>query len=368
MEPFALVLIPVVALAAGASVGSFLNGLIHNIPHGLKTGSSKQANCPDCNRPLKIPIVSWLIQRGKCRGCGGRLPRRIPVVETLTAAVFLALGLLFFPKIGIIGGIALATLAALMIAANFIDFDHLILPDSITLGGIGAGLFFSVAAPTIQSADSWLGGLFAGLFGATFGFVLLWLIATVAKLMFGKIHHEFSSPVEFSIAQPGGEDAPILIKLGSELTYEWQDVFYRFWDKARLETSEVLFNGELRPVTERFEMFKNGFMIDGVKTRLNHVEKVSGQCSSAMIPREVIGHGNVKFVAMIGAFLGWKAVLVSVAAAFCMVPLIRIFYRVRRRFFRSGGVPAPFPVVAGPKVPFSPLLSLGTLVFLYFLL
>jgi len=98
-----------------------------------------------------------------------------------------------------------------MLTANFIDFDHLILPDSITLVGVGAGLFFSVAAPAIHGADSWLGGLFSALFGAAFGFGLLWSIAAIARIKFGKVHHEFDEPVEFSIYQPGGENAPHFI-------------------------------------------------------------------------------------------------------------------------------------------------------------
>jgi leader peptidase (prepilin peptidase)/N-methyltransferase len=226
----------------------------------------------------------------------------------------------------------------------------MITPDSITLGGLGVGVLFSTLVPALQQERTWHGGLLSSLIGAAVGFFLLWGIVMLGKMMFGQIKHEFDEPVDFEISQPGGEEEAIVIQLGPEHQYEWQDVFYRKSDRMNMEVSEVYFNDKARKVKESFKIVGDGFVIDGEKTDLEGVKKVSGKCTSAVVPREAMGFGDVKFIAMIGAFQGWQAVLITVMAACCIGAVIGSIQKILSK---------------ESKIPFGPYLALGAFIFVF---
>ncbi len=238
-------------------------------------------------------------------------------MELLTAICFLAIWKHGIAPYGLIGVVSLWVLAALLIAATFIDIDHFIIPDSITIGGAVAGLVASFCVPQLHNKDLWWRGGMEGAIGATVGFVLLWLIVLMGKMAFGKIRHHFDEPTEFEISQPGGEDAPIIIRLGTH-EYEWGDVFFRKWDRLEMETVELYFDGEKREFKERFRVIGDALEVDGERVELDSVKKVNGKITSAVVPREAMGFGDVKFMAMIGAFLGWEAAVFTIFAA-CLI-------------------------------------------------
>ncbi len=153
----------------GAVVGSFLNVCIHRLPSGDSV-VFPASHCPTCRHPIRpydnIPVLSYLILHGRCRQCGSAISLRYPVVELLTgiaaAGAFSALGqsahtLLLF-----------AFLCALIVI-TFIDLDHQIIPDAISLPGIGIGF----AAAVILGEPSWK----ASLGGILLGGGLLWAVA-----------------------------------------------------------------------------------------------------------------------------------------------------------------------------------------------
>jgi leader peptidase (prepilin peptidase)/N-methyltransferase len=120
----------------GLVIGSFLNVVIHRLPRGeslVRPGS----HCPGCRRAIapweNVPLLSYLILRGRCRGCGVRIPLRYPAIELLTGVVFAAIALRYGASP--MTPVWLAFAAAL-IAAGAIDFDHRIIPDEISLGGL----------------------------------------------------------------------------------------------------------------------------------------------------------------------------------------------------------------------------------------
>lgn len=120
------------AFAFGAIVGSFLNVVIHRVPNELSIVFPNSA-CPNCKAPIRpydnIPILSWLILGGKCRGCKGPIAIRYPAVELLTALVFT----IVFWQIGLEPFLPVALIfAAVMISLVFIDAEHMILPNVIT--------------------------------------------------------------------------------------------------------------------------------------------------------------------------------------------------------------------------------------------
>jgi leader peptidase (prepilin peptidase) / N-methyltransferase len=121
----------VVAGLLGALVGSFLNVVAHRVPLG-ESIVSPGSRCPECGAPVKpydnVPVVSWLLLRGRCRSCGTRISPRYPLVELATALVFAAV-------VGIRGFdndlVLELPLVAALIALAAIDFDHKLLPNAI---------------------------------------------------------------------------------------------------------------------------------------------------------------------------------------------------------------------------------------------
>jgi len=117
----------------GALIGSFLNVVVHRLPRG-ESLVSPGSHCPGCDRPVapydNIPLVSWLILRGRCRGCGEPISARYPLVEAITALTFAAIALVN----GFDADLAWELpLAVVLIAVAFIDLDHRIVPNKILL-------------------------------------------------------------------------------------------------------------------------------------------------------------------------------------------------------------------------------------------
>lgn len=159
----------VISFLAGAVVGSFLNVVIARLPLD-ESIVSPASRCPKCNESIRfydnIPIVSWLVLAGRCRYCGGRISLRYPVVELVTALLFLAVyqkwGLT--PASGIYCGFACA-----MITIFWIDLDHLIIPDVISLNLIPIGVAASVVG--IIPGMDWRASLVGLVLGAAVSYV-----------------------------------------------------------------------------------------------------------------------------------------------------------------------------------------------------
>lgn len=152
---------PILALAVfalGLAFGSFLNVCIYRLPRELSTVTPGSA-CPNCKHPVRfydnIPVLSWLILGGRCRDCKAPISPRYLVIELLTAAIFLACYAHF--------GLSLAMLkycvfAFLLIGLIFADAETFLLPDKMTLPGIGLGVAFSLFVPVNDLASQLLSG------------------------------------------------------------------------------------------------------------------------------------------------------------------------------------------------------------------
>jgi leader peptidase (prepilin peptidase)/N-methyltransferase len=194
---------PILALLAvviGLAVGSFLNVVIHRLPIMMErewatqcaelrgepaasaeplTLATPRSRCPHCGQPISaaenIPIISYLLLRGRCRGCGAAISVRYPLVEAVT-------GLLFGLAAWKLGSSAAAAGAMLFIAASialtFIDIDKQLLPDDITLPLLWAGLLFNVFGVYTN--------LTSAVAGAMAGYLALWTVYWAFKLATGK--------------------------------------------------------------------------------------------------------------------------------------------------------------------------------------
>ena len=152
----------------GLIVGSYLNVLIHRIPRGKSTVLPRSA-CPYCQGPIRaldnLPVLSFLLLRGKCRYCKAPISWRYPLVETLTAALFL----IGFMKFGLDPRLLHALIfSCLMVLLAAIDMEHFLLPDRITLPGIIVGLALQFWYP--------MPGLLAAVIGTLVGAGILILV------------------------------------------------------------------------------------------------------------------------------------------------------------------------------------------------
>lgn len=163
------------AFMFGCSLGSFFNVVIYRLPAKLsliRPGS----HCPHCGRHIafhdNIPLVSYLVLRGKCRHCHGAISVRYPLVEALTGGV----ALLLFQKYGLSPQFLCEfAFASLLIVIAFIDLDTYTIPNVLSIPGIVAGLAFSFFTPRLSWVDSLIGVLAGG------GF--LYLIAVGYQLL-----------------------------------------------------------------------------------------------------------------------------------------------------------------------------------------
>ena len=159
----------------GLCFGSFLNVCILRLPHDSPKDRSllhPPSTCPKCKHLIdwrdNIPVVSWLLLRGKCRWCGNPISRQYPIIEALVALLWISAVLAY--------GVGIHSLAAglfgtTLLGIGIIDWRHKIIPDELSYGGLVVGLALSLAggAP----------GFMQALLGAAVGWGLLWLVRVV---------------------------------------------------------------------------------------------------------------------------------------------------------------------------------------------
>lgn len=184
----------------GACIGSFLNVCIYRIPRE-ESVIHPRSHCPQCQGQipwfLNIPVLSYLLLRGRCRDCGHPIAFRYPLVESLTALLFVLIWLQALPfeaarPLGLrpLESFALVPVfwlfAGGLMLGTFVDFDHMIIPDRVTLGGIVAGLALSAALPVMHSATVWHQGLLRAAIGMATGWGILWGVGVLGRLIFRK--------------------------------------------------------------------------------------------------------------------------------------------------------------------------------------
>jgi leader peptidase (prepilin peptidase)/N-methyltransferase len=161
------------AFFLGACVGSFLNVVIHRLPRG-ESLVAPGSRCPGWERPIawydNVPIQSRGLLRGRCRRCGAGISVRYPIVELLTALIAFAL----HARLGFGPSFVVAFyFAATLLAIAYIDLDHQIIPDVLSLPGIAIGL---LAAPLLHPG-TWLEALGTAALGAVLGGGILFAVA-----------------------------------------------------------------------------------------------------------------------------------------------------------------------------------------------
>jgi leader peptidase (prepilin peptidase)/N-methyltransferase len=263
------------AFVLGALVGSFLNVVVYRLPRGesiVHPGS----HCPACGHAIRpwhnVPVLGWLWLRGRCRDCGVRISARYPLVELATAVLFAIVAQRFGPSP--MAGLWMGFAAALL-AAALVDFDHRIIPDEISLGGLVLGLTLAPGLRVLGGESASAAWLHAAT-GAALGGGLLWSVGFAHARVCAAAGRRFDH-------WPGeGEDFP-------------------------------------KPATLDYWTWFPG-----------------------------MGFGDVKLLAMIGAFLGPVGVVETLVAASAVGLVFGIAWGILRRSFAS-----PFG--------FGPMLAVGAL-------
>jgi leader peptidase (prepilin peptidase) / N-methyltransferase len=136
-------LIAIFSVLTGLAFGSFLNVCISRLPQH-ESVVRPRSRCPRCHHPIRerdnIPVLSWLVLRGRCRDCGTRIPIRYPLIEFATAALFLLCFLRFGVSMKALGA---ATICWLLLGLAAADAESFLLPDAMTLPGIALGMIFT---------------------------------------------------------------------------------------------------------------------------------------------------------------------------------------------------------------------------------
>ena len=168
---------PLFFLFCGMIIGSFVNVLVVRLP--LKESIAwPRSHCRSCNHTIawtdNLPVVSYFVLQGKCRHCSARFSVRYPIIELICGVLFLASGIQFGGfQTGMDLHVFLRTwpFLGILLAVTFIDLEHRIIPDALSLGGLALGLVTSPLDPDV----SWIGSLF----GAGLGFGLFYLLAWI---------------------------------------------------------------------------------------------------------------------------------------------------------------------------------------------
>ena len=264
MDP---ILLYIFAFLFGAIVGSFLNVCIFRIPLGTSL-LSPSSRCPHCKIPVKvydnIPILSYFLLGGRCRDCRAQISARYPLVETMMALF----SVLLILKFGLSSSFFIHfILISCLIVVSFIDLDHRIIPDKISLPGIILGFLASFIKPVEGQND----------------FLVLFVFNTVRGAL-----------------NMATLDSLLGIFIGGGLLYAVAVLFY--WATKK----------------------------------------------------EGMGGGDIKLLAMIGAFLGWSSTLFTILVSSVIGSMVGVALMVAK------GADSKY------AIPFGPFLSLGAIIYLFF--
>jgi leader peptidase (prepilin peptidase)/N-methyltransferase len=230
------------------------------------------------------------------------------------------------------------------IAATFIDFEHFIIPDEITIGGMFAGAICSLAVPALHDATSPVDGLIRSAIGMAVGAGIVYFVLRVGKLLFGR--QEIPLPADTRIVFT--ETSVVLPE--EEIPFE--ELFYRKSDAIcieakRIETIDRCYqNTALRLKPEELSLGEETFDPESIP----QMEVIADRI---ILPREAMGFGDVKFMGAIGAFLGWKAAVFSLMFSSMIGALVgAVLIVLRKREWSS-------------RIPYGPYIALAATIWMF---
>lgn len=337
----------------GCVVGSFLNVCVHRMPRG-ESIVHPPSHCPHCGYSipwyLNIPLITWCWLGGRCANCQALISVRYLLVELLTGLAFAASWIRFghtLPAVAVVDCVIIGGL----IVATFIDFEHFIIPDEITIGGMAVGFCASLIVPAthlnfpyfkpLQKPEA---AMFDSIVGMAVGAGVVYAILRLGKLLFGRYRLEFPAVSKIVFTENS-------VKLpDEEIAYE--ELFYRSSDSIRLHAHRVelidrcYLDVAIRLQPDRLQIGEDTFDPD----KILHMEAVTDQ---VVLPREAMGPGDVKFVGAIGAFLGWPGAMFSLGVSALIGSVVGILLVVLNKRSWSS------------RMPYGPYIALAALIWIF---
>ncbi len=202
-----MIFIYVFVFIFGAVLGSFLNVCIYRMPRG-ESIVFPSSHCPNCKRPIpwycNVPFISYIMLGERCKFCKAKIASRYFIVEGLAAFMFL----LLFLKYKMKPDFAIyVVFSSALIIISFIDIEHWIIPDELSMPGVAVGLILSGVYPALLGQTSWSGGLKESFLGVAFGFTSLFLIGLIGKIVYKR-------------EAMGGGDVKLLMFIGAFLGWK----------------------------------------------------------------------------------------------------------------------------------------------------
>jgi leader peptidase (prepilin peptidase)/N-methyltransferase len=337
----------VVLFILGTMIGSFLNVCIYRMPLGQSI-VSPPSHCPHCKYAipwyLNIPLLTWLYLRGKCANCGAPISPRYFLVELLTGLMFLCCWLRFGHQSALLALAAMVLLSGLIVA-TFIDFEHFIIPDEITIGGMAAGFLFSFVVPELHGTTALATAMGRSILGMAVGAGLIYTILRLGKLLFGrqKLELPANSRILFTESALQLPDKSIL----------YEDLFYRTSDVIIVRASMVeLVDRCYKDAVVKLSPLR--LRIDDEELNPEEQPFLEAQSEEITLPREAMGFGDVKFMGAIGAFLGWQAVVFTLMVSSMIGAAVGLTLIAMRKQEWSS------------RLPYGPYIAMAAAVWLFF--
>ena len=335
----------------GCCVGSFLNVVIWRLPLGMSL-SVPSSHCPKCGTEIKIydniPIVAWLVLRGKCRACKVKIPPRYIIIEAITGLLWLAVMYLGkhyqLPLEQVFAGLILTSI---LISASLIDIETRTIPVQLNYFGISFALIFALAFPESQLLSSShklfeiqptysilnefnprLRSLFHCLFNITFAYIFMYLCAKLGKKVFGYHEIKCDPVVQVKINEnfcQAEDDEPL----------QWREILTEKGEKIQFFTSD---NNKIE-VNQQGKATK-----DGLDWRTNPEQKVL--VKALKFPSAVIGNGDLKLITLCSAFVGIQGSLVSLGIASFVGMIYLTFVKREVKMTQRAIAFAPFIAVS----------------------
>jgi leader peptidase (prepilin peptidase)/N-methyltransferase len=335
----------------GCIVGSFLNVCVYRMPLELSV-VSPPSHCPHCKYAipfyLNIPLVTWLVLQGRCKNCGAPISPRYFIVELITGMAFLSCWLFFGdthqPSHSLLISFVYGIFLAGLICATFIDFEHFIIPDEITLGGIGLGFAVSFLLPSLHDAKTNAEGMFQGFLGIVVGAGIIYAVLRLGKLLFGRQKLKLAPDTKIVFT----ETAVCL----PDQVISYEELFYRKSDAVVLQARTVeLVDRSYKDVAVRLSL--SSLQIGDEKIDPADVAHMEAVSSEIVLPREAMGFGDVKFMGAIGAFIGWQGALFSLMVSSLIGAAVGIaLILLRKREWSS-------------RMPYGPYIAVAAVIWMF---
>lgn len=315
----------------GAIVGSFLNVCIVRLPHEQSV-VLPPSHCVRCKKSIpwydNVPLLSYLWLGGRCRFCKAGISPRYFIVELLTALMFVG----FYSYYGLTPSFfAYLLMACGFVVATFVDLEHRIIPDEVSLGGAKAGLILSLVLVDLHDTSNLT--LFVGRM-ILWGTLVFCAFGHVLEFFFARELMQNNSPEE----NAAKEEKALWWTIGLAVAFD-----LAVW----LLLPKVHFPGieKARPYLLSLDASVIGMMVGG------GIIYAMGVFGNVIFKKESMGGGDVKLLAMIGAFLGWKLAVLT----FFIAPFFGAVYGIIEKIRTKKS-----------EIAYGPFLVAGALISLFY--